>query len=85
MHTLGQFRVTNEPMKHAFGLKGETGKPGENSRMHKENVQTPHSRTQLAFEPGLRRERQTLRHRAALYYQSLLQICFCSFQFILVE
>ncbi|MEQ2305948.1 hypothetical protein AMECASPLE_003194 [Ameca splendens] len=37
----GNFRETNLPKCHIFGLWEEAGGPGENPRMHGENMQTP--------------------------------------------
>ena len=34
--------MINSPNKHVFGLWEEAGVTGENPRMHRENMQTPH-------------------------------------------
>jgi len=44
MHSHGQFKIINEPNMHVFEQGKEAGVPGENPSMHRENMQTPHSR-----------------------------------------
>ena len=44
-HTYSQFRQSNSPSKYVYGLCKETGVPGGNPRMHRENKE------ELRFEP----------------------------------
>jgi len=37
---------------HVFGWWEEAGVPGQNPRIHGENIQTPHRKAQLGFKPG---------------------------------
>jgi len=37
---------------HVFGRWEEAREPGENPRMHVENMQTPHRENQSGIEPG---------------------------------
>jgi len=37
---------------HVFGRWEEAGVPGENPRLHGENMQTPHRKNQPGVEPG---------------------------------
>jgi len=41
-HTTMQFRDTNQPNMHDFGRWEEAIVPGENPRIHGENMQTSH-------------------------------------------
>lgn len=41
IHSKGQFREFDQPMKDIFGLWEDIGVPGENSHMHEENMETP--------------------------------------------
>lgn len=49
IYTYGQFRLIHSSQKHVFGQWEETGAPGENSRLHRENMHT--ERLELRFEP----------------------------------
>ncbi|XP_061527601.1 OTU domain-containing protein 3 isoform X2 [Phycodurus eques] len=51
IHTYGQFKVFNQPSMHVFGMWEESGVPAENPRRHRENMQTPHRRSQ-DLNPG---------------------------------
>ena len=42
IHTYVQFRATNQPDMHVFGLWEEAGVPGGHPHKHGENMQTPH-------------------------------------------
>ncbi|MED6271958.1 hypothetical protein CHARACLAT_025442 [Characodon lateralis] len=49
----GNFKETNKPNGHVYGLLEEAGLPGENPRMHGENIQTPCSKDPwLGVEPN---------------------------------
>ena len=63
-NTYGQFRLINWPDKHVFGSGEETGLPGENPRMHRENMQTPHRTARAEIQtPNLLAVRRPPLHR----------------------